>query len=366
MQQATPEAVAAFLRRDKEALLTAWEAKAKRLPKAAGVPQTLLRNELPHLIDELIEELLREGSALPRVLAFSASHGAQRQKIGLHLSDVVEEYKLLRDTILERAQAERLTVTGKANRAVNGLIDAGVKTAIQAHIAQRDEAEKRRREEYLKFIVHDLRSPLAAIYYAIILAEKELAQAPVNERVRSIHAAIKRNIERMRGLIVKLLQEEENLKTPRQVELKRETVDLWPLVESAARTLGSLAVASETQLVNQVPRDLTAQADPELLERVFQNLLANAIEHTPKGQVTVGARAAPEGGVECWVADNGHGVSPELQRTVFEKQVAEPEGRGAGLGLAIVKRLVEAHGGTIDLESRTGAGTTVRFSLPAR
>lgn len=365
MHFASPPALADLLRRDKDALLSAWEARAKRLPGAEQLPSAYLRDHIPELLEELAVELERPESARERVKSFSAAHGEQRHKIGLNVQQVVEEYKLMRRCIFEHAEAHGLAAAGAARQIVNGLIDDGIKTAIETYIERRDAAEKQRREEYLKFVVHDLRSPLTAIYYAILLAERELQDTDVGERVRSIHAAIKRNIEQMRSLIVKLLQEEQNIRTPRHVEVQRDTVVLRPVVEAAVHTLDPLATTSATQVRNEVPPELAVHADGGLLERIFQNLIANAIEHTPNGRVTIGAAPAGHDGVDCWIADNGGGVPEHIRAQVFDKFVTDSQRRsGIGLGLAVVKQLVEAHGGNIELASEAGKGTTVRFSIP--
>jgi signal transduction histidine kinase len=101
---------------------------------------------------------------------------------------------------------------------------------------------------------------------------------------------------------------------------------------------------------------------------VFQNLIANAIEHTPRGEIVIGARQpCAEGAVECWVSDNGAGIPRELLEKIFDKEQVDRETEsGSGLGLAIVKTFTEAHGGTVTVESNEGAGSTFRFSVPAR
>ena len=74
-----------------------------------------------------------------------------------------------------------------------------------------------------------------------------------------------------------------------------------------------------------VPEDLVAFADASLLRRVFQNLIANAIMYTPRGEVRIGAEpGAADGAVECWVSDDGAGIPPELLDTVFEKGAGDP------------------------------------------
>lgn len=365
MQYATPQALADLLRRDKALLLSAWEQKVKQIPGNERVTPAYLHDHVPRLIDELAEELQHPETAKERLRTFSAAHGEARQQLGLQMQEVVEEYKILRRCILQHAEANGLAVTGDASRVVHEIIDDGVKSAIESYVERRDAAERTRREEYLAFIVHDLRSPLSAIYYAILMAERELQETGVSERVRSIHSAIKRNIDRMRGLIVKLLQEEQNLRTPHEVTIERESVALWAIVESATRTLTPLAMSADTGIENQVPRDLEARLDADRMERVFENLLANAIEYTYKGRVVVGAARTAGDTVECWVSDNGRGVPEGLREKVFEKYVTDGGRRsGAGLGLAVVKQLVEAHGGRIELQSEAGKGTTIRFSIP--
>jgi two-component system phosphate regulon sensor histidine kinase PhoR len=103
------------------------------------------------------------------------------------------------------------------------------------------------------------------------------------------------------------------------------------------------------------------------LRRLFQNLIANAIKYTPRGEVIIGARELGAAAVECWVSDNGAGIPGELLEKVFDKGASDPERESAtGLGLAIVKTFAEAHGGKVAVESKEGVGSTFRFSLPSK
>lgn len=363
MTLATPEALAALLRRDKNLLVAAWEARVQQLVLAGNLPGPVLRDDVPNLFEGLAAALTHPGGTDTRAVTPSAAHGASRQQLGAHLTEIVEEYRMLRDTIVERAANDGMLIAGETSRALNQLIDEGIKAAIGAYIARRDEAEGRRRDDYLRFIVHDLRSPLSAVYYAILLAEKDLAQVPVAERVREIHAAIKRNVERMRGLIVKLLQEEENLKTAPYLEPALAPVELRPLVQEAVRTLAPLAAAGETDVANEITAGLRARADAELLGRAWRNLLSNAIDYAPKGHVKIAARARA-GRIECRVSDDGRGMPPDLVQALFAPGISGAENERAVLGLAIARRVVQAHGGRLDLETEAGKGTVVRFSLP--
>jgi signal transduction histidine kinase len=121
-------------------------------------------------------------------------------------------------------------------------------------------------------------------------------------------------------------------------------------------------------LINEIPEGLTALADTSMLSLIFQNLISNAIDYTPNGEVVVGARADGGGdGVECWVGDNGAGIPADRLEKVFDKLESDPDRKsGMGLGLAIVKQFVEAHGGRVSVDSELGQGSTFRFTIPSR
>ena len=139
-------------------------------------------------------------------------------------------------------------------------------------------------------------------------------------------------------------------------------MDLWPLVEEVMQSLKPLAEMANTVLKNDVPSDCILAADPELLRRAFQNLISNAIDYTAGGQVVVGAVKQPEGGVHCWVRDSGRGIPQDRLGKIFDRLETGPAKPGSfGLGLPIVKQIVEAHGGTVRVDSKPGEGT--RFDL---
>jgi len=143
--------------------------------------------------------------------------------------------------------------------------------------------------------------------------------------------------------------------------LNREPVDLAILVNEllAAHRQASVELRAD------VPADLPlADADPVRLRGVLNNLLTNAIRHTPAGGlVTVGARRRGAG-VEISVTDTGEGIPADLLPRVFDRFVRGPGSRGSGLGLAIAKDVAEAHGGKISAESVPGRRTTISFTLP--
>ena len=108
-------------------------------------------------------------------------------------------------------------------------------------------------------------------------------------------------------------------------------------------------------------------ADAAQIERVFANIISNAVNATPPGgRISVTARKTPDG-VQVSVADTGRGIPREYVGRVFEQFVQVPglATGGTGLGLSITRRIIDAHGGSISLESERGTGATVTFTLPA-
>jgi two-component system sensor histidine kinase BaeS len=123
-------------------------------------------------------------------------------------------------------------------------------------------------------------------------------------------------------------------------------------------------VTLEAQHTDDAPTHL--DADPVRLAEILQNLVTNAVRHTPRGgRVTV--RVSPAaGGATFEVQDTGPGIPEDQLPIVFDRFVTSADAGGTGLGLAIAKRLVEAHGGTIEARSPSREGTTVRLVIPTR
>jgi signal transduction histidine kinase len=176
---------------------------------------------------------------------------------------------------------------------------------------------------------------------------------------------MRRSVQQLEGLISQVLEENAGSSSTDGDRLERRKFDLWPQVEALIEELAQVAADSGSGLENEVPDDLVVYADARILMRVLQNLVANAIRFSPQGMVAVGAREVDQGTIECWVRDNGAGISKARLDVIFEggDDNASDSG-GTGLGLSIVRTFVEAHGGKVSAESREGEGSTFRFTLP--
>ena len=363
--------LAALIRRERDALLSRWREQVRQLPSAKHLDTPTLNDHVPALLDELatafqlvsdetIPEALLEGS--PPV------HGLQRHQDGFDIVEVVAEYNILRGCIHDLAEGHGLSLQGKAFHILNRVLDEAIGLAVQTFATRQALEVQRRREEYLAFVAHDLRTPLNAISLAARVLELTLSERGDRPDPARMLKTLHRNVQHLEALVDKVLKESAHIQTETGIKLERRLLDLWPLVEALIHDLHPVAGTASTQLVNRIPEDLGAYADASVLRRVFQNLVANAITYTPRGEVVIGAReAGPEGAIECWVSDNGGGIAADRLETIFEKLETDPEKEGGtGLGLAIVKMFVEAHGGHVTVESKEGVGSTFRFTLPGR
>ena len=363
--------LAALIRKERHALLTQWRQQVKQLPSAQHLDVPTLNDHIPALLEELatalqsssdetIAEALIEGSP--------PAHGLQRLKDGFDIVEVVAEYNILRGCIHDLAESNGLNLQGKPFHISNLVLDQAIGLAVETFATQQALEVQRRREEYLAFVAHDLRTPLNAISLAAVVLELTLPAGGTKAETGRLIKSLRRNVLQLEGLVGKVLEENANLQTESGVKLERRDLDLWPVVEALIHDLHPATEPTGTRLINKVPDDLVVYADASLLRRVFQNLLANAIKYTPRGEVIIGAQEpGVDGAVECWVSDNGAGISEELVEKVFDKGETDPDTEGGtGLGLAIVKTFIEAHGGTVAVESKQGFGSTFRFSLPGR
>jgi signal transduction histidine kinase len=149
-------------------------------------------------------------------------------------------------------------------------------------------------------------------------------------------------------------------------ESKREPVDLARFLEAQVEPLQPRAQESEVDLVCQGP-PCRASLDRHRFNRVIENLLSNALDALAgqvHGRVTLSWAPEDDGGVTIQVADNGKGIPRKIQKRIFEPFFSHGKSRGTGLGMATVNRIMAEHGGTVEVASEEGKGTTVTLRLP--
>ena len=238
--------------------------------------------------------------------------------------------------------------------------------------AARAEAESasRAKSAFLAQMSHELRTPLNAVlgFSEMLLSE---AFGPLgNPRYRSYAGDIRDAGTHLLALIDDIL--ELSRLDGGGMPMAEEGVDLDALSLRVVSALQEAAKEGCVQLRREVPADLALlQGDAQSLTQMLTNLLSNAVTHTrPGGEVMLTAHMMPDGGIGLMVADTGVGIpSAELPRILHPFEPPDStiarNSRGTGLGLPIVKRLVEMHGGRMELTSQPGVGTAVVLVFPA-
>ena len=363
--------LADLIKKERQTLLSEWRLQVRELPSARHLDIPTLNDHMPGLLDELASELkLNSESTIPEALLEESplAHGFERLQQAFDIEEVVAEYNILRGCIHDLATVNDIQLQGQPFHVINRVFDHAIGLALETYATQQALEVKNRREEYLAFVAHDLRTPLFAISLAGRVLEQSLPKRGYGEDAAQMLKSLRRSVQQLEGLVQKVLEENTHLESDNGIHVERRLFDLWPLVERLRDDFALVAESTSTQIVNRVPDDLVVYADASLLQRILQNLVTNAMKYAPHGIVTIGAKdLVDDNSVACWVSDNGMGIAADMQEKIFDKGETDAErDDGAGLGLSIVQTFTEAHGGTVTVESAPGVGSTFRFTLPSK
>ncbi|MBI4676842.1 MAG: HAMP domain-containing protein [Elusimicrobia bacterium] len=237
----------------------------------------------------------------------------------------------------------------------------GVVTALR-DVTLEKEIEKMK-EEFLHYITHDLRNPLGSAMGFIEVLLKGLV-GNLSPEQHNMISSIQRSMSRLMAMVNNIL-DIAKMESGR-IKLSLQPVSLSAVAGRSMNILESLYKQKKIAVAFESAQDFTVDADPDMVERVFTNLLGNAIKFTPaEGKITLSV--VEEGPIfKCCVADTGDGIPESYRDKIFEKfeQVTGQRKGGTGLGLTITKYFVEAHKGKVWVESEMGKGSRFCFTLP--
>ena len=222
------------------------------------------------------------------------------------------------------------------------------------------------KNKFLGIAAHDLRNPLVSIGgFSELLLEGEIG--PLNEEQKEFLTIIHSAGRNMLALVNDLL--DVSVIESGRLTLKIEPGFLKSLVEDRIRINRMPAEAKEIELHAALEDLPEALFDANRVNQVLDNLIGNAVKFSPPGSNIYITLSRTEKGARISVRDEGPGLSPEDQAKLFgefQRLSAQPTAgeKSTGLGLAIVRKIVEAHGGTVEVESRLGTGSTFGFIIP--
>lgn len=380
----------AFIREHRDDIMHDWEARVAAEPREIKLADSALRNHLPELLNELADWL--QGAEAPgasRMRAAAARHAAQRLDHSFQLTQLVHEYRLLRETLLHlllgsEADAQTQGNGGMAERVVelarlNTGLDFAITDAVESFVEERERrlAEMRdqatmlreldrRKSEFLAVLSHELRNPLTPIRNSLFILDHA---APGSEQAERAKSVLLRQTEHLSKLVEELL---EMTRISRgKVEIQRETLDVRNVVRLACDDHRTWFEHHQIELRFDDPaRPAWTNADPHRLAQVLGNLLQNAAKFTPPGGRVVVSLSVANPDVEIRVRDTGIGLEARDLERVFEPfvQVENTLARthgGLGLGLALVKGVVAMHSGRVwAMSDGLGHGCEIIVALP--
>ena len=304
------------------------------------------------------------------------SDGTQQQVestlTGLESQVDAEIGRLAHSTRVTNPQARlALIVAAVAAALLVGLLIWQFEMQRRAGRIDRDNAERskelvRLRDDFAAAVSHELRTPLTSIlgYLELIRDNESANRSPEDDAYLAI---VQRNAERLLRLVSDLLLVAEV--EDRVLALHVEDVALGEIAAECVEAAQPAAAAQRIELTlhNESPGEISG--DPIRLAQMMDNLVSNAIKFTPDGGRVTVTTSAVDGHIVLEVADSGPGIAPADQAQLFDRffrtrDAAVRATTGTGLGLTISKAIVEAHDGTIGVESAVGAGTTFRVELP--
>ncbi|HUZ98574.1 MAG TPA: ATP-binding protein [Gaiellaceae bacterium] len=229
-----------------------------------------------------------------------------------------------------------------------------------------DKELERMRDAFVATVSHELRTPLTSISGFLEMLQDE--EHRIGDTGRTYLDVIRRSAERLHHLVEDLLLVAQI--EARRVDLKHDPIDLAVVAERAVEAVRPWASEKHVRVELRTDNVPTILGDERRLGQVLDNLLSNAVKFSRDGGVVDVAVGNDNGAARFVVTDSGIGIPTDEQGLVFSRfyrartanELAVP---GTGLGLAITRTLVDQHGGTIDLKSREGEGTSVTVRLPA-
>jgi PAS domain S-box-containing protein len=292
------------------------------------------------------------------VRGFGAAHGAART---MGERQLISGQRKSGEEFPAEASIQQMNVGG---RQVYAAMLRDITPRVKAEEALRQAVTAR--DDMIGIVSHDLRNPANAVKMLArsIIEEGNAIPESVVERVRVIHQAAAQIDSLIQDLLdVTRIEAGRLTVSPRRVSL-------GALLRQALEPMRPLADASRiTVELTQDDESIAVMADADRIAQVLSNLIGNSLKFTPSGgRIEIDVRRDKQV-ADISVRDNGIGIAPDEVEHVFDRfyqlqATGKSRRHGAGLGLPIARGIIEAHEGTIAIQSEPGAGTTVRFTLP--
>ncbi|HEY8781441.1 MAG TPA: hybrid sensor histidine kinase/response regulator [Mucilaginibacter sp.] len=223
------------------------------------------------------------------------------------------------------------------------------------------------KDKFLSVLSHDLRNPFTALLIAADKLNEDTERLNFGQ-IKQLSQIVHRTSTKLVNQLNEVIEWAKKQST--MANFNPEKINLGIGIESSLELLKPNAAQKRIRLQNKTPKDIFVKADSLMLRSIVQNLVTNAIKYTPQGGSVV-INAESDKRMACiFIEDSGIGMTSEIKEKLFHKHngtslLGTNNEPGSGLGLLLVSDFVVQHGGTIDVESAVGHGTTFKFTIPA-
>jgi two-component system, NtrC family, nitrogen regulation sensor histidine kinase NtrY len=324
-------------------------------PAIVSIPLALRQREVQSIVDDL-DRTIRLASLL-----FLAGAALLAHRLARHISDPLRALTAATERVARGDLETRVAVRSRDE--LSQLVDSFNRMAADLD-TQRRELERSNRlaafAEMARQVAHEVKNPLTPIQLSAQHLRRVFRDSSVDfeDALLSCTATILEQVRKLREIATEF----SSFARPPAADKTRAALPVL-LEEATAPYRPGLPPGVTLQIFVEGPVPMV-EVDRRLIDRALVNILENALHAVGEsGTIHVSVRAR-DGRAEVEVADSGPGIEPALRGRIFEPFFSTKTS-GSGLGLALVKKIVEDHGGVVSLDSEPGAGTRLRFSLPA-
>jgi signal transduction histidine kinase len=351
------------------AILNRWLAVVRsEMPTADALTLEQLRDELPNVLLELAKTLeASDGGHFDQMKAAAEEHGEVRFHQSYNLNELLIEYGILRPLVID----EIISHLGRPLRAEeSAALNMGLDTIVRRSVIRFTSYQQSQlsvvaeaQSKYLAFLSHDIRGGLNGVLLIVEVLKQELAEESKFTESLDDLDRMRRAILDTVGTMDRFLHAERFRQG--KVQPNNAPVDLQPLLAGLCNQMMHQAKTKGLNLQCTVPAGIVVNTDKDLVLLIVQNLLSNAIKYTSKGHVTLRAEPRGSGGALISVADEGPGISAQVQARLFEPFTrGETHGQdGVGLGLSMARQAADVMGAKLSVESKVGVGSVFRVEL---
>lgn len=365
---------------NKQLILNRWIARVQEnIPGAQKYDTPVLKNNIPHLLDALVNALQSDDSR--KVVYRSETHGEERaRETDYTLEQVLREYRMLKEVIFEVLDEHGDNIEIRERDGIMYAIDQAVEQSAEIFYEERtrsnqearQEAEKLSREleeqglfrdRFVASLSHDLRGPLSNTHQLVELLEEHL-EGMQDEFTKKILSKIRLSVVRGSELISNLL-DVNRIRSGEPIPVNLQESDLLEVIQQLVKSFEP-SVQRRISIESKEEKVL-GYWDAEALRRAVDNLISNAIKYGDNSaQIQLTFEQLNEY-ISIAVHNHGNSIPPEKQEKLFDLYYRTQDvknQKGWGLGLTLVQGVAAAHGGSVEVKSHPDDGTTFRILIP--